>query len=192
MSRHELIDDYVRDLRAALPADVVNELADGLLETYDEFRVSGLTPGEAERAALADFGASSDVVAAFDAITPCRGTARALLASGPLLGGCWALALLTSHVGRWHIPIPARLAFASLLLSVVVLLAMASRASYLHTRRKAALAGTGGVLLLDASAVIATSALAPAPAWPLMLAASASLTRICFITPALRRMLVIR
>lgn len=192
MSQHKLIDGYIRDLRGDLPADVVDELEDGLLETYDEFRVSGLTPGEAEQATLAEFGASSDVLAAFDAITPCRGPARALLASGPLLGGCWALALLTSHAGRWHIPIPGRLAFGCLLLSVAVLLAQASRASYLHARRKAALAGAGGILLADASAVIAVLAFAPAPAWPLMLAASASLTRMCFTAPALRRMFVTR
>ena len=82
--------------------------------------------------------------------------------------------------------------FAISLLSVVALLATAAQASYLHTRRVAALAGSGGLLLLDASAIIAVTALAPTPGWPLLLGITASLTRICLTAPALRRILTTR
>jgi hypothetical protein len=44
MSRHELIEIYLLDLRGLLPADVVDELTDGLIETYERFRSRGLNP----------------------------------------------------------------------------------------------------------------------------------------------------
>jgi hypothetical protein len=192
MSRHELIEVYLLDLRGLLPADVVDELTDGLIETYDRFRGRGLRPDDAALAALADFGAAGDIVAAFTQITPGRRTARTLLVTGPLLGGCWAIALLTGHAGHWPIPAAARLAFAALLVTVIALLATTARASYLRTRRTAALAATSGLLLLDTTAIIAASALTQAPTWPLLLALAASLTRVCFTAPALRGLMTTR
>jgi hypothetical protein len=192
MSRHELIEVYLLDLRGLLPADVVDELTDGLIETYDRFRGCGLGPDDAALAALADFGAAGDIVTAFTQITPGRRTARTLLATGPLLGGCWAIALLTGDAGHWPIPAAARLAFAALLVTVIALLATTARACYLRARRAAALAGTSGLLLLDTTAIITASALTQAPTWPLLLALAASLTRVCLTAPALRGLLTTR
>ena len=35
MASHDLIEAYLAELRRRLPADTVDELADGLIETYD-------------------------------------------------------------------------------------------------------------------------------------------------------------
>src|SRR6266540_1028093 len=143
-------------------------------------------------AALDDFGTTEEIVAGFAHLVPGRRTARALLASGPLLGGCWAITLLASHAWRWPIPVAGRVGFAALLLGVVAVLAMTARASYRHTRRSAALAGISGLLLLDASAIVAVTVLAPTPQWPLLLGITASLSRICLTAPTLRSLLITR
>ncbi len=192
MPQHPLIDAYLLELRGQLPGEVVDELADGLMETYDHLQVGGLAPDQAARAALVDFGTTEEIVAGFAHLVPGRRTARALLASGPLLGGCWAITLLASHAWRWPIPVAGRVGFAALLLGVVAVLAMTARASYRHTRRSAALAGISGLLLLDASAIVAVTVLAPTPQWPLLLGITASLSRICLTAPTLRSLLITR
>jgi hypothetical protein len=188
MSRNQLIDAYLRDLRAVLPADVLDELTDGLIETYDRLRDRGLAPDDAARAALADFGALHDIVEAFADITPGRRAARMLLATGPLAGTCWALALLTGHAWRWPVPLTGHLAFAALMLMIVATLVTAARATYIHTRRTAAITGTGGLLLLDATA-ITTALVALDVTWPLLPALAASLTRTYLSASALHRIL---
>jgi len=192
MPQHPLIDAYLLELRGQLPGEVVDELADGLMETYDHLQVGGLAPDQAARAALVDFGTTEEIVAGFAHLVPGRRTARALLASGLLLGGCWAITLLASHAWRWPIPVAGRVGFAALLLGVVAVLAMTARASYRHTRRSAALAGISGLLLLDASAIVAVTVLAPTPQWPLLLGITASLSRICLTAPTLRSLLITR
>ncbi len=192
MPQHPLIDAYLLELRGQLPGEVVDELADGLMETYDHLQAGGLAPDQAARAALVDFGTTEEIVAGFAHLVPGRRTARALLASGPLLGGCWAITLLASHAWRWPIPVAGRVGFAALLLGVVAVLAMTARASYRHTRRSAALAGISGLLLLDASAIVAVTVLAPTPQWPLLLGITASLSRICLTAPTLRSLLITR
>lgn len=192
MPQHPLIDAYLLVLRGQLPGEVVDELADGLMETYDHLQAGGLAPDQAARAALVGFGTTEEIVAGFAHLIPGRRTARALLASGPLLGGCWAITLLASHAWRWPIPVAGRVGFAALLLGVVAVLAMAARASYQHTRRSAALAGISGLLLLDASAIIAVTLLARTPQWPLLLGIAASLSRICLTAPTLRSLLITR
>jgi hypothetical protein len=192
MPQHPLIDAYLLELRGQLPGEVVDELADGLMETYDHLQAGGLAPDQAARAALVDFGTTEEIVAGFAHLIPGRRTARALLASGPLLGGCWAITLLASHAWRWPIPVAGRVGFAALLLGVVAVLAMAARASYRHTRRSAALAGISGLLLLDASAIVVVTLLAPTPQWPLLLGITASLSRICLTAPTLRSLLIAR
>lgn len=196
MPRHPLIDAYLRDLADRLPADVADELTDGLLETYDHQRSRGLSPDQAARAALTDFGTTEQIVQAFTRLTPGRRTARTLLATGPLIGICWAVALVTGHAWRWPIPTAARLAFGALLVTAVGTLAFAARGSYPRPRRTAALTGTCGLLLLDGTAITTaltaaiaaamTAAPPPAPAWPLLLAIFASLTRVGLTVPALR------
>ena len=42
MAHHHLIEDYLATLRRRLPADAVDELADGLAETYQHHLWRGL------------------------------------------------------------------------------------------------------------------------------------------------------
>jgi hypothetical protein len=191
MPHHPLIETYLRHLRETLPADAALELTSGLEDTYDHFRAHGLSTDAAARAALADFGAVADITAAFDQITPGRHAARALLAAGPLFGTCWVAALLTGHARDWPIPVAARIAFAAVLLTVIALLVLTATSSYRHARRAGAtaVAATGGMLLVDLTAVSATALFAPAPTWPLLLAITGSLTRIGLTAPALRTLI---
>lgn len=187
MPRHPLIAGYLARLRRDLPADVVDELADGLTETYDHHRARTTAPGQAARVSLAEFGTPDQVIAAFAAITPGRRQARTLLATGPLIGGCWAMALTTGHAQNWHLPVPARLVLGATLLTAIALLITAARATYGHARPRPARAGIGAVLLLDLTAVTVGPLLAP-PSWPLLLAVAASLAR---TTLALRALLAL-
>ena len=44
MAGHQLIDDYLTSLARRLPDEVVDELADGLAETFQHHRDTGLVP----------------------------------------------------------------------------------------------------------------------------------------------------
>lgn len=48
---HPLIEAFLADLRRRLPDDVVDELTDGLTETYERHRVGGLAEAAAADAA---------------------------------------------------------------------------------------------------------------------------------------------
>ena len=104
MARPSLIGDYLTELSAQLPAPVVEELADGLCETYQHHVRKGLDGNAAASAALAEFGELHVVVAAFTRLNPARCAARRLLATGPIVGACWATALITSRPGPGRCP----------------------------------------------------------------------------------------
>jgi hypothetical protein len=104
MAQPGLIADYVRDLAALLPAPIVEELADGLHETYLAQRRAGHTPDEAAHHAIAAFGNPATIAAALLAASPARRAARALLFTGPLVGGAWASVLLTLRAWDWAVP----------------------------------------------------------------------------------------
>lgn len=55
MAGHHLIDAQLTVLATRLPAQAVEELADGLLEAY-EARLADADPDVAARAAIAEFG----------------------------------------------------------------------------------------------------------------------------------------
>lgn len=173
MPGHPLIQAYLDELRV-LPAEAVDELADGLTETYDHYRTRGLAPGDAARAAIAEFGTAAQILTAFDAIAPGRRAARRLLTAGPLVGLGWATALLTTRAWTWPIPTWAPPLLGVLLITVIALLAAAA-----HGRRfrHATLPGAGGVILLDALVITGTLAAAPVLSWPLLLAILGSLVR---------------
>src|SRR5207247_1349905 len=65
MAGHQLTDAYLGALARRLPADVVDELADGLTEAYLRHVSSGLDRDAAAGAAVAEFGEPDEVVAAF-------------------------------------------------------------------------------------------------------------------------------
>ncbi len=102
----KLITGYVAGLRRGLPARVADEAVGGLLDTYEQNLAAGAAEQDAARAAVADFGDLETVVGEFTRQAPGRRAARLLLATGPVAGGCWAAALLTSRAWTWPAPGP--------------------------------------------------------------------------------------
>lgn len=157
MPRHALIDGYVNALRT-LPAEVVDELTDGLYETYDQHRARGLTPDDAARTAIAEFGTAEQVLAAFARNMPARRTARLLLATGPFAALGWSTGLLTAHAWTWPVPAWALLALGTALATIGALLLTAVRTRHI---RGTAIPAMGGLLLLDTLAITGTLTVAP-------------------------------
>ncbi|WP_327002179.1 permease prefix domain 1-containing protein [Dactylosporangium sp. NBC_01737] len=178
MAGHRLIDASITELARRLPADAVDELADGLTETYQHHLSIGLDPDAAAEAAIAEFGDPEQVVAAFVRHAPGRRAARVLLCSGPVVGGCWCAAIVTGHAWTWPVPAPVPFVFGLTLLAVVVALVLAATASRSYRRTRAAAAGGLGMIVIDAAVLAAVALAAPAFAWPLTLAAAASLARV--------------
>lgn len=189
MSRPSLIDDYLDALRGQLPADAVTELADGLIETYDCHCARGLAPDAAARAAIADFGTPHLVAQAFAQIAPGRRAARALLATGPVVGACWALALMTARAWAWPIHLATVVALAAGLILVVATLVAACRSPY-RRARNAALAGGTGVLALDVAALTILPTSASVLTGLLQCAIVASSLRLCLTLGSLYRLLI--
>lgn len=189
MSGHRLIDSYLATLAGRLPVDVVDELADGLVETYRRQLTAGAGADEAAAAAVDEFGAPDVVVAAFVRQSPGRRLGVRLIRSGPVVGACWAAALLSGGAVAWPVPVPARVVFGVVLVVVVAALAVAvaSRTSY----RRTLLSGPAGCALLglDVSAVLAVAVVAPSYTWPLVLASAASLGRVVLTARAMPRLL---
>ncbi len=183
-----LIAGYVAGLHRRLPAVLADEAADGLIETYEQHLAAGAGQQEAARAAVAEFGDLGTVIGEFTRQAPGRRTARLLLATGPVVGACWAAALILSRAWTWPVPATARLSFGAVLLLAVMALAAAatSRHSYQRTRLTAAAGPV--VLVLDVTAVTAVALAAPAITAALAIAAGASLGRIALTAWTLPRL----
>jgi hypothetical protein len=181
MSRHPLIEGYLHSLRG-LPGDVVDEIADGLIESYEHHRARGCDPDGAARATITEFGPAGQVIAAFAQIAPGRRVSRLLLATGPLVGLCWGAALLTAHAWTWPAPgwVPPLFGVALAACIGTLLTAAFSR----RIRRAALFAGTG-LIVLDALVISTALAVAPTTSSLLWLAVLVSLARICFTAHAL-------
>src|SRR2546430_12848958 len=119
-----LIRGYLEVLAARLPGAIVEELADGLTETHRFYLARGLSPDAAAEAAVAEFGPAEEILAAFARVNPARRAARRLLGLGPVVGGCWVAALVTSRA--WPGPAPTRVVLGLVLVSCIGLLAMAA------------------------------------------------------------------
>src|SRR5438067_13442312 len=101
--RPETLGRYLDTLSGQLPGPVVEELADGLEQTWRRYLCLGLAPEEAAAAAVAEFGAPHVIVAEFARAHPGCRAARRLLAAGSIVGLCWAAALV---MGRgWNGPV---------------------------------------------------------------------------------------
>ena len=107
MSGPGLITSYLDALARQLPGQVVEELADGLQETYRRHLGLGLASEAAAQAAVAEFGDPGLIAAEFTRAHPARLTARRLLAAGLAVGACWAVALVTGRAWTWPIPVAA-------------------------------------------------------------------------------------
>ena len=189
MPRTSLITDYLSALSAQLPAPIVEELADGLDETHQHYLTQGLTPDAAAGAAVAEFGEPQVIVAAFTRLSPARHAARRLLAAGPVVGGCWAAALITSRAWTWPVPPTVRLLVGVVLITVIGLLAAAAFGRrYLSARRAGAVA-CAGITVLDGVMLITAVLAFPVLVWPVILAAAASIARLTFTARALRAVL---
>ncbi|GAA0939988.1 hypothetical protein GCM10009558_054310 [Virgisporangium aurantiacum] len=178
MAGHELIDDYLAELARRLPADAVDELADGLLETWHHRRAAGLPPRDAAQAAIEEFGTADQVVRAFVTHAPGRRTARWLLATGPLVGMLWGIGLVAAQVWTWPVPAEVGAAYAATLAAVVGLLAIAATATGSLRRTQLGAVGGSGLVLLDLTMLATVLLAAPGPAWPMLAAIPASLIRV--------------
>ena len=178
MAGHQLIYAHLASLARRLPANAVNELADGLIETWQHHLAAGLPAEHAAHAAIAEFGTVDQITEAFVANCPARRTARTLLTTGPIVGACWGASLAVAHAWTWPVPAPAAIAIMVLLLAVVVALAISATSRTSYRRARLGTAGALGIITLDATMLATVLLLAPTPAWPMLLAISVSLARI--------------
>ena len=188
MAGHPVIVGYLQALARRLPADVVDELADGLEETYRAGLARGRHPDDAARAAVAEFGEPDVVIAGFVALAPGRRAARALLCWGPLVGSCWGLALVTGRAWTWPLPNEARPAFGLVLLAVVAALVGAATGQGGRRRARMALGAVLGLVGLVGALVIAALTLAPALTGFLAVAVLASAARLAFAVRVVPRL----
>jgi hypothetical protein len=190
MASHLLIDTYLADLaRHRLPAAAIEELADGLTETFRYKVHSGLSVDEAASAAIAEFGSADQIEAAFAEHSPARRAARLVLLTGPAVGICWGASLLATHVWTWRIPTAAIVAYAACLIAAVAILATAAT-SRTYARTRIAVAGSTAMIALDVTMLITVALLAPTFAWPMAVAIPASLARIGFGVRQLPRLVI--
>jgi hypothetical protein len=189
MAGHELIDTYLAALGCRLPAEAVDELADGLHEAWHHRLATGLPPADAARAAIAEFGTVEQVVHAFVVDAPGRRSARLLLATGPLVGLSWGAGLVTAHVWTWPVPLPAAVAFGMALIAMAGVLLIAATGTSSLRRTRLGMAGGLGLFALDLTMLAAVFVVAPALSWPMYAAIPASLARMAFTVrsiPAIR------
>jgi hypothetical protein len=190
-----LIRGYLAGLAARLPAPVVEELADGLTETYRFYRSRGLAPEAAAAAAVAEFGPAEEIAAGFARVNPARHAARRLLGMGPVVGACWVAALLTSRAGRgwaaWITPGPAWAVAGLALASLIGLLAVAALGGRYRLAAATGVAGCFGFATLDAALIIGAVFLLVPVSWITAAAMAASFARITvtarLLRPALAR-----
>ncbi len=189
MSGPRLISDYLAVLAAELPASIVEELADGLAETYRSHLRQGLAPDQAAESAVAEFGDPHAIAADFTRVNPARRGARRLLATGPVVGGCWAALLITGRAWAWPVPLPARIGFGLTLLTVIGLLAAAALWTRYRPAARAGIAGCLGIAAIDTIAI--TSAMLAIPSVTLVMigAMAASTARVALSVQSLRPIL---
>src|SRR5262249_29959085 len=131
VAEHRLIQDYTDVLLAQLPDRLAEEVADGLADAYSKYVRLGFGSDEAARATITEFGDAQDVVTGFTVSCPARQVARRLIVTGPPVGLCWALALITGRAWAWPIPMAAPVFVgATLTASIAVLVTAALSHGY--------------------------------------------------------------
>jgi hypothetical protein len=183
-SEPRLIRGYLEVLAAQLPGPIVEELAGGLTETHRSYLARGLSPDMAAEAAVAEFGSAEEILAAFARVNPARRAARRLLGLGPVVGGCWAAALVTSRTwpGLW--PAPARVMLGLVLVSCIGLLAVAALGRRYRVAFYSGVAGCVGFAALDASLIVGVLVVAGVASWMTAIAMAFSFARIAFCARA--------
>ena len=189
MPRPGLIAGYLNILAGQLPGQVVEELADGLDETYQRYLGLGLAVRAAAEAAVAEFGDPQVIAAEFTRVHPARQTARQLLRIGPMVGCCWAVALITGRAWTWPVPVTAGIVPGLVLAVVIVLLAVAARSTRYRPATRAGAAGCGGLAALDTAMIIGVIIADPVITWAALLAVTASTARLGLSARLLRPVL---
>lgn len=189
MASHHLIDAYLATLARRLPTDAIDELADGLAESYRHHRSTGLPPDPAAHATLDEFGQPDTVLAAYVRHAPGRHTALMLLRCGPIIGLCWGATGVASHAWTWPIPTAAQVAFGATLLAVIAVLVLAATGRHSYRRTRLTIAAGVGVIGLDGALIAVLLAVAAPFVWPMALAVTGSLARIALTARALPRIL---
>lgn len=183
MASHHVIEAYLARLGGQLPADTVDELADGLTETWRRHVSDGLGPDQAANAAIAEFGSVECVVDEFVAQARGRRAARLLLGSGPVMGLCWGTSLVTARVWTWPVPLWGAAVYVGALLVVVGVLVAAATTRRSYRRTRLGLVGGLALVVLDGAMISAVFALAPVFVWPMAVAITASMVRMgCSVT----------
>jgi hypothetical protein len=191
MSEPRLISSYLAALAAQLPAPIVEELADGLTETHRSYLRQGLAPDLAAESAVAEFGEPQAIVAEFARVNPSRRAARRLLGIGPLVGACWAVALITDRASAWAVPLAVRILVGVALITIIALLAASALSTSYRLAARAGVAGCVGIATLDAVLITGVAFASAAMTWLMVGAMVASTARIAFaarsLVPALAR-----
>jgi hypothetical protein len=181
MSEPRLISSYLAVLADQLPASIVEELADGLTETHRSYLQQGLAPDLAAESAVAEFGEPQEIVAEFARVNPARRAARRLLGIGPLVGACWAAALVTDRASAWPVPF----------ITIIGLLAASALSTRYRLAARAGVAGCLGIAALDAVLITGVTFTSAPMTWVVVGAMLASTARIAFaarsLVPALAR-----
>ncbi len=185
MAGHPLIEAYRAGLTHRLPADVVDELADGLTETWQHHLTAGSPPESAARAAIAEFGALDQVVDAFVTQSFGRRIARLLLSTGPVVGACWGAGLVSARPSGWPLPALAAIPLGVALLVVVGTLMVAATSRHNYYRARLGIVGGLGLIVLDLVLLTVIVVATPTPAWPLLAGTAASLARIGLVLRSL-------
>ena len=189
MHESGVIAEYLTALAAQLPTPVVEELADGLDQARQRYLREGLHPAVAADAAIAEFGDPEVVVAAFTRQSPARRAARTMMAVGPVVGGCWVLALIAGRAWSWPVPTAGRILVGLALISSIALLAGAAFGKRYRSAGRAAAAGYAGMTAVDITMLLIVALAVPTVIWPVMLAASASAARLTFTARTIRPLL---
>ncbi|HET9896804.1 MAG TPA: hypothetical protein VFQ44_17875 [Streptosporangiaceae bacterium] len=174
------ISTYLAALHRHLPPGPADEVADGLLEAYQQHLARGDSEQAAAAAAIAETGDVGAVAAAYTLHAPGRRTARLLLITGPVTGGCWGTALISSHAWTWPVPAGARIALAATLLLAITGLTLAATAQRSYRRTQLTTPAGTSLIILDATMITAALLAAPALTLALTLASTVSLARIGF------------
>jgi hypothetical protein len=187
MASHQLIDTYLAALAQRLPADTVDELADGLIETWQHHLSRGLSGERAAQSAIAEFGGADRIADEFIVQAPGRHLARLLLATGPVIGACWGASLITAKAWTWPVPTSVGAIYALVLLCVVAVLIAAATSRHSFRRTRLGAVGALAIVVLDAAMIAAVAFLAPMLVWPMALALPASLARIGLVIQLMPR-----
>lgn len=187
MAEPRLIRDYLADLNARLPEGIVEELRDCIEQTDRRHLDAGLDQYAVERAAIAEFGPPAAIAAAFTDAAPGRSAARTLLRLGPVVGECWAAALINARAWTWTIPMITPSAVAVVLATVIALLITAAFAPHYRAARRAASAALIGLVAIDVALPGTLALPGLLNSWPLILATGLSLARTGLAIRALRR-----